>query len=258
MIPKAKDLFLNLRLQVQDRFLAPRLGDVMEKVSEAYRRRHYRHVFRENEFAFVRIEGQALRVLNLSYGGMRVERPGMNQHQTWLKVHQSIPVELTLLGESQKTGMVITSVDEDSVGFSLDVRSPFSLLFLQRYLSFMDMGLSLKALSKNKVDKVYQSPQWWSYGTDRGLVEVHMNTDTGTPLPEVHVYLVNGKHFECVSFRANGKISMSIKPKTELISAKKREMLSKAVCILLGMRQIGKSNRLDAHIKIAMAYLTHT
>lgn len=227
----------------------------MEKVTEAYRRRHYRHVFRENEFAFVTIHGQKLRVLNLSYGGMRVERPGMNQVTAWLKVHQATPVALTLLGETQSTPMVITSVNEDSVGFSLDIRSSFSQLFLHRYLSLMEMGLSLKALSKNKVDKLYQSPQWWSYGSERGLVEVHMNTDTGTPLPEVHVYLVNGKHYECVSFRSGGKISITVKPRGELTSAKKKEMLSKALCILLGMRQIGKSNRLDAHIKIAMAHL---
>ncbi|RZA21457.1 MAG: hypothetical protein EOP10_16745 [Proteobacteria bacterium] len=256
MLPKTLSLLQKVRLQVQDRFLQPKLGDVMERVSEAYRRRHYRHVFRDNEIAWVKIHGSKLRVLNLSYGGLRIERPGMNQVQTWLKVHQSIPVELDLLGETQKTEMVITSIDEESIGFSLDTRSPFSLLFLQRYLSFMDMGLSLKALSKNRVDKLYQSPQWWSYGTERGLVEVHMNADTGTPLPEIHVYLVNGKHFECVSFRSSGKITMSIKPKSELATAKKREMLSKALCVLVGMRQIGKSNRLDSHIRIAIAHLS--
>lgn len=257
MIPKAKDFFQSLRMQVQDRFLAPRLGDVMEKVNEAYRRRHYRHVFRENEFAYATIEGQRFNVVNLSYGGMRIERPGMASGQSWLKVDSSAVVELTLLGETQKTPMQISSVDEDSVGFSLDIRSQFSLLFLHRYLSLMDMGLSLKALSKNKVVALYQSPQWWSYGTERGLVEVHMNTDTDSQLPEIHIYLVNGKHFECVVFRPSGKISMSINPKIEIVSAKKREMLSKAVCVLIGMRQIGKSSRLDPHIKIALAYLTH-
>lgn len=257
MLPKPLNILERLKLQVQDRFLQPKLGDVMEKVSEAYRRRHFRHVFRENEFAYAEIHGVRLRVLNLSYGGLRVERPEMSQIQAWLKIHQSTPLALTLLGETQKTSMVITSVSEDSVGFSCDVRSSFSLLFLQRYLSFMDMGLSLKALAKHKVDALYQSPQWWSYGTERGLIEVHLNTDTGSALPDIQVYLVNGKHFECVSFRSNGKIAMSIKPRTELPSTRKREMLAKALCVLVGMRQIGKSNRLDAHIKIALAYLTH-
>ncbi len=244
-------------MQIQDRFVQPRLGDVMEKVSEAYRRRHYRHVFRENEFAYALVNGQKLRVVNLSYGGTRLERPPMSADQTWLKVGQSVSIELFLLGESQSTSMVISSFDEESVGFSLDLRSAFSLPFLPRYLSLMDMGLSLKALSKNKVDKIYQSPQWWSYGTERGIVEVHINTDTGTPLPEIHVYLVNGKHFECVSFRSDGKISISIRPKVELNSLKKREMLARATSVLIGMRQIGKSNRLDSHIKIAMAHLIH-
>ncbi len=255
MIPKAITILQNLRDQVQDRFLQPRLGDVMERVSEAYRRRHYRHVFKENDFAFAFIHGQKLKVMNLSYGGMRVLRPDMKQTQAWLKVNSSVSVGLSLLGEKQATEMTITSVDEDSLGLSLDARGEFSQLFLTRYLGLMDMGLSLKALSKNKVDKLYQAPQWWSYGTERSLVEVHINTETASGLPEVHVYLVNGKHFECVLYRASGKISISAKPKAELSPAKKREMLAKASCVLLGMRQIGRSSRLDGHIKNALAHL---
>ncbi|RYZ60142.1 MAG: hypothetical protein EOP07_01725 [Proteobacteria bacterium] len=255
MLPKQLTIWQKVRLQVQEKLLQPKLGDMVEKVSEAYRRRYFRHVFAENDVAFVHIHGSKLRVLNLSYGGMRVERPALLEVQSWLKVHQSTPVELTILGETQKAQMIITSLDEESVGFSCDARSPFSLLFLHRYISFMDMGLSLKALAKHKVGRSYQSPQWLSYGNERGLVEIHVNMDDSSPLPEVHIYCVNGSRYDCVWFRAPRKISVSCKPRAELKNSEKREILGQTLCLLLGMRQIGKSNRLDPYIKIAMEHL---
>ena len=255
MLPKQLSLWQRIRLEVQDRLLQPKLGDMVERVTEAYRRRYFRHVFVENDIAHATIHDSKLRVLNLSYGGMRVARPTMVEVQSWLKVHQSTPVGLTILGETQNTHMIITSLDEESVGFSCDTRSPFSLLFLYRYLSYMDMGLSLKALAKNRVGKAYQSPQWLSYGTERGLVEVHLNMDDKSPLPEVHIYCVNGSRYDCVWFRPPGKISVTCKPRVDLSSLAKKEILSKTLCLLLGMRQIGKSDRLDPYINIAMAHL---
>ncbi|MBC7661195.1 MAG: hypothetical protein H7249_15975 [Chitinophagaceae bacterium] len=255
MLPKNISLWQRMRLEVQDRILQPKLGDMVDRVTEAYRRRYFRHVFADNDIAFAMINGTRLRVLNLSYGGMRIERPKAGEVETWLKIHSSILVEVTILGESQKALMVITSLNETSVGFSCDPRSPFSLLFLQRYLSFMDMGLSLKALSKNRVGKAYQGPHWLSYGTERGLVEVHLNMDDSSRLPEVHIYYVNGSRYDCVWFRSPARIAVTCKPRALLDNREKREILSQTLCLLIGMKQIGKTNRLDPYIKIAMSHL---
>lgn len=255
MLPKQFNLWQRLRNQVQEKLLQPRLGDIFDKVSAAYRRRYFRHVFADNNVAFADIEGCRLRVLNLSYGGMRVERPAQADIQSWLRVHQSTTVELTILGETQRTQMIITSLDDESVGFSCDSHGPFSLLFLHRYLFYMDMGLGLKALAKNRVGTAYQSPQWLSYGNERGLVEIHLNMDDTSPLPEVHIYCVNGSRFDCVWFRQPRKISISCKPRAELTPREKKEILSQSLCLLLGMRQIGKSARLDPYIRIAMEHL---
>ena len=237
MLPRQLSIWQKVRLQVQEKLLQPKLGDMVDKVTEAYRRRYFRHVFAENEVAYVVIDNKKLRVLNLSYGGMRTERPSLLDVQSWLKVHQSTPVELTILGETQKTNMIITSLDEASVGFSCDPRSPFSLLFLHRYLSYMDMGLSLKALAKHRVGKAYQSPQWLSYGNERGLVEVHLNMDDSSVLPEVHIYCVSGSRYDCVWFRAPRKISVSCKPRADLSTREKKEILAQTLCLLLGMRR---------------------
>lgn len=255
MFPKQLSVWQKLRVQIQEKILQPKLGDMVDKVTEAYRRRYFRHVFAENKVAYVTVDNKKLRVLNLSYGGMRVERPDLVDIQLWLKIHQSTPVELTILSETQKTNMVITSLDEDSIGFSCDPRSPFSLLFLHRYLSYMDMGLGLKALAKHRVGKAYQSPQWLSYGNERGLVEIHLNMDDNSSLPEAHIYCVNGSRYDCVWFRAPSKISVSCKPRAELNHREKRDILSQVLCLLLGMRQIGKSSRLDPYIKLAMDHL---
>ncbi len=255
MLPKQFSLWQKLRLQVQEKLLQPRLGDIFDQVSAAYRRRYFRHMFADHNVAYADFDSCRLRVLNLSYGGMRVERPAGDELQSWLKVHQSTPVELFILGEAQKTNMIITSVDEESVGFSCDPHGPFSLLFLHRYLFYMDMGLGLKALAKHRVGIAYQSPQWLSYGNERGLVEIHMNMDDSSTPPEVHIYCVNGSRFHCVWFRQPRKISISCKPRAELTNKEKKEILSQTLCLLLGMRQIGKSNRLDPYIKIAMDHL---
>ncbi|MBC7530831.1 MAG: hypothetical protein H7318_04570, partial [Oligoflexus sp.] len=225
MLPKQLSIWQKVRLQVQEKLLQPKLGDMVDKVTEASRRRYFRHVFAENEVAYVFINKKKLRVLNLSYGGLRVERPSLVDVQSWLKVHQSTSVELTILGETQKTNMIITSLDEASIGLSCDPRSPFSLLFLHRYLSYMDMGLSLKALAKHRVGKAYQSPQWLSYGNERGLVEVHLNMDDSSVLPEVHIYCVSGSRYDCVWFRAPRKISVSCKPRADLNTREKKEIL---------------------------------
>lgn len=255
MSQKQVNLWQRMRLEVQDRLLQPKLGDVVERVTEAYRRRYFRHVFSENEVASAMIHETKLRVINLSYGGMRVERPEMSELQSWLKLHSSLTVEVTVLGESQKTEMIITSLDEDSIGFRCDPRSSFSLLFLHRYLNYMDMGLSLKSLAKHRVGKPYQSPQWLSYGTERGLVEVHLNMDDKSKMPEIHIYLVNGSRYNCVWFKNGGKIAVTCKPRIELSSREKREILAQTLCLMLGMRQIGRSNRLDPYIKLAMSHV---
>ncbi len=244
-------LWQKISQTVQEKILQPKLEEIVGKVKDAYRRRYYRHVFADPRVAQVEIEGQNLRVIDLSYGGMRIERPAMNKVQSWLKLHRSIEAELTILGEKQKTSMVITSLSEDSIGFSCDPRSQFSLLFLHRYLSYMDLGLSLKALAKHKARKTYQSPKWLSYSNERGTVEIHINMDDQSSMPETHIYCVNGSRYDCVWFKPD-LIAISCKPHADLSIKEKKIVLAQTLCILLGMRQIGKSTRLDPYIDLAM------
>lgn len=224
--------------------LQPRLGDLVNRVKQAYQRRHYRHVFSENEVAFVKIEGRVFRVQDISYGGLRIAIPDHEFFKPYYLKQKEMKVELIWLVESSSCSMSVSSLNGESAGLRFDPRSSFSLLFLNRYLSYMDTGVLIKALPKHDVRSSYQSPDWLSYGDSKGSVEVHLHMD----MVQAHIYYVNGSRHDFVLYRPD-RISVSCSPERDLTIKEKKEILAHVVCLLLGMRQIGKTNRLDSYIR---------
>lgn len=222
----------------------PRLGDLVNRVKHAYTRRYFRHVFSDNDVAFVRIGDETYRILDISYGGLRIAIRNHEPLKPYFLNRKELKVELIWLVESSSCLMNVTSLNGEAAGLSFDPRSSFSLLFLNRYLNYMDAGVTIKALPKHNVRSSYQTPDWLSYGDSKGFVEVHLHMD----MLQAHIYYVNGSRHDFVWFRPD-RISVSCSPERDLSIKEKKEILSHVICLLLGMRQIGKTNRLDNYIR---------
>jgi hypothetical protein len=118
----------------------------------------------------------------------------------------------------------------------------------------MDAGILLKALSKGTVGDIYQNPAWHSYGGLSGAIEVHLHLDGQSEVVEAHVFYLNGLRQDFAVFTSRG-ITVSCMPKREMKSHDRREILVHVLCILLGLRQVGRTDRLDPLIQSGLAKL---
>ncbi|MFY7930601.1 MAG: hypothetical protein ACOVS5_17140 [Oligoflexus sp.] len=229
----------------------PRLGDVFAKPGGSYRRRFHRHSLAPHGAAWVLLPDQKCRVLNLSYGGLQIAWPEQTPLQ---KTAGTSTIQLQIMGFQYPLRVNMLSSERGVAGFAFARLSPMDEQFLSSFLYYMDAGITLKSLAKHSVDPSYKGPGWLSYGGGQGAIEVHLHLDIQGRVDEAHVFYLNGLRQDFALFSSQG-ILVACTPKRELSTPDKRDILIHVVCILIGLRQIGKTDRLDALIEAAILRL---
>jgi hypothetical protein len=243
-----RNLWQRLRHSVARQLFKPKLGDIYAKASQGYRRKYHRHDLSLYELAFVTLGDKTYRIHNISYGGLRIKGEGLEALAPLLKSGQVVQAGIMILGSSYKMPVKVVALDKGMGGLSFERQHSLDEQFLTRFLYFMDAGILLKALPKGSVGNIYQNPAWHSYGGLKGAIEVHLHLDGASEVVEAHVFYLNGLRQDFAVFTPRG-ITVSCMPKRELTSRDKREILVHVLCIMLGLRQVGRTDRLDPLIQ---------
>ncbi|MCX6131612.1 MAG: hypothetical protein NTX25_21445 [Proteobacteria bacterium] len=98
---------------------------------------------------------------------------------------------------------------------------------------------------------IYQNPAWHSYGGLKASIEVHLNLDTQSEVVQAHIFYLNGMRRNIAIFSSHG-INVSCVPQQELSSRDRRDILMHVLGILLGLRQVGRTHRLDSIIQYGL------
>lgn len=242
-----RNIWQRLRHAVARQLFRPKLGDVYAKASQSYRRKYHRHDVSLYELAFVTLADKTFRIQNISYGGLRVRGENLEVLAPLLKSGQIVQAGILILGSSYKMPVRVVALDKGMAGISFERVHSLDEQFLTRFLYFMDAGILLKALPKPSVGDIYRNPAWHSYGGLKGAIEVHLHLDSQSEVVECHVFYLNGLRQDFAVFTQRG-ITVSCMPKRELSSRDRREILVHVLCIMLGLRQVGRTDRLDALI----------
>jgi hypothetical protein len=243
-----RNILQKLRHAAARNLFRPKLGDIYAKTSPNYRRKYHRHDVSDYELAFVTIGDRTFRILNISYGGLRVRGENLEFLTPLYKSGQVVQAGIAIMGSSYKMPVRVVALDKSTAGLSFDRVQSLDEQFLTRFLYFMDAGILLKSLPKGRVGAIYQNPAWHSYGGLNGAIEVHLHLDGQNEVVEAHVFYLNGLRQDFAVFTSRG-ISVSCMPKRDLKSRDKREILVHVLCIMLGLRQVGRTDRLDALIQ---------
>ncbi|WP_141734947.1 PilZ domain-containing protein [Oligoflexus tunisiensis] len=249
-----RNILQKLRHAVARNLFRPKLGDIYAKASPNYRRKYHRHDVSSYELAFVTIGDRTFRILNISYGGLRVRGENLEFLAPLYKSGQLVHAGIAIMGSSYKLPVRVVALDKGMAGLSFERIQSLDEQFLTRFLYFMDAGILLKSLPKGRVGDIYQNPAWHSYGGLNGAIEVHLHLDGQSEVVEAHVFYLNGLRQDVAIFTSRG-ISVSCMPKRELKSRDKREILVHVLCIMLGLRQVGRTDRLDALIQSGLTKL---
>jgi hypothetical protein len=126
--------------------------------------------------------------------------------------------------------------------------------FLASYLYYMDAGFVLKSAPKHAVPAAFRGPDWSSYSALRGAVEVHLHMLDTRQVGEAHISYLNGMRQDFAVFSEHS-LMIACSPKRELSPREKQEILSHVICILMGLRQVGKTDKLDLLIRSALKRL---
>ncbi len=232
----------------------PKLGDIYANASQGYRRKYHRHELSTYELAFVSMGEKTFRVLNMSYGGLRMRGEGLESLAPLLKSGQVVQAGISIMGSSYKIPVKVVTLDAKAAGLSFERIHSLDEQFLTRFLYFMDAGILLKGLPKGSVGQIYQNPAWHSYGGVNGAIEVHLHLDGQSEVLEAHVFYLNGLRQDFAVFTSRG-ITVSCLPKRDLSPRDKREILVHVLCIMLGLRQVGRTDRLDLLIRSGLSKL---
>jgi hypothetical protein len=249
-----RNILQKIRHAVVRNLFRPKLGDIHAKATAAYRRKYHRHDLSSNELAFVTLGDKTFRILNISYGGLRVRGENLESLLPLLKSGQVVQAGIAIMGSSYKMPMKVVALDKGMAGLSFERVQSLDEQFLTRFLYFMDAGILLKALPKGSVGDIYQNPAWHSYGGVNGAIEVHLHLDVQSEVVEAHVFYLNGLRQDFAVFTSRG-ITVSCMPKRELKTRDKREILVHVLCIMIGLRQVGRTDRLDALIESGLSKL---
>jgi hypothetical protein len=232
----------------------PKLGDIHAKATAAYRRKYHRHDMSSYELAFITLGDKTFRILNISYGGLYVSGENLESLLPLFKSGQVVRAGIAIMGSSYKMLVKVVALDKGMAGLSFERVQSLDEQFLTGFLYFMDAGILLKVLPKGRVGGIYQNPAWHSYGGVNGAIEVHLQLDGQSEVVEAHVFYLNGLHQDFAVFTSRG-ITVSCMPKRELKSRDKREILVHVLCIMIGLRQVGRTDRLDALIQSGLSKL---
>ncbi len=249
-----RNILQKIRHAVARSLFRPKLGDIYAKASASYRRKYHRHDVSSYELAFVTLGDKTFRIVNISYGGLRVRGENLESLAPLLKSGQVVQAGLAIMGSSYKMPVKVVALDKSMAGLSFERVQSLDEQFLTRFLYFMDAGILLKALPKGSVGDIYQNPAWHSYGGVNGAIEVHLHLDGQSEVVEAHVFYLNGLRQDFAVFTARG-ITVSCMPKRDLKTRDRREILVHVLCIMLGLRQVGRTDRLDALIQSGLTKL---
>jgi hypothetical protein len=237
-------LFRHALRQLQGR---PRLGDVYADHANGPRRRFHRHAIDEPTIATAIIGDISLRVLNIGYGGIRLETEDNDEIQVLGSAGQMFNLTLCMMGFCYDLRGRLIRTEDSSASFNFEDLTNIDENFLASFLYFMDAGVGLKSLAKHSVSPLYRGPGWLSYGGFSGAIEVHLHLNDEGLAEDAHVFYLHGFNQDFAVYSAKG-IAVASKPQREMTVKEKREILMRTISILIGLRQVGQTTRLDSLI----------
>lgn len=241
-----RSFWQKLRSSLAELRKKPRLGDIFSELTES-RRRYHRHVLESSDGANLMIEGLSFRVIDLSYGGLRLAVEDASDFKQRFSREQPLLGLLSIVGTRYEFKLRLISAGDSGASLSFDELTKVDEVFLSNILYFMDVGILLKGIPKHSVSNYYRRPEWLSYGGLKGGMEVHLHLDDDGQVAEAHIFYMQGFRQDYALFSARG-VAVTSRPARELSARDKRLILTRVLCVLIGLRQIGKTRRLDGII----------
>lgn len=238
-----RSLWQKLRSSLIELRRKPRLGDIFAAPGDS-RRRYHRHVLEANDGASLMIEGLVFRVIDLGYGGLRLAVDDAVAFKERFSREQPLIGLLSIVGTRYEFKLRLRTAGDSGASLAFDELNKVDEHFLGQLLYFMDVGILLKGIPKHSVNNFYRRPEWLSYGGLKGGIEVHLHLDEEGLVAEAHIFYMQGFRQDYALFSARG-VAVTSRPQRELSARDKRLILTRVLCILIGLRQVGKTRRLD-------------
>ncbi len=248
MQPFRRNLWQLLMHALRQLRAKPRLGDIFAEGAEGPRRRFHRHVIDEPQLATVQVGELHFPVLNIGYGGLRLTFGDDHSFLSLVEEGQMLDFTLCIMGFFYDMRGRLIAIEGGAASFNFEDLTNIDEAFLGSFLFFMDAGIGLKSLSKNVVSTHYRGPGWLSYGGLSGSIEVHLRLDDAGSVDETHVFYLHGFQQDFAVFSKKG-VAVASKPVREMTSKEKRQILMRTISILVGLRQVGRTKRLDIIIE---------
>ncbi len=255
MLAFEPSLWSKLIHAVQSRVGRFRLGDLYHAGQRSYRRRFHRHLVGDLGIVSLEISGKCYKVVNMSYGGLHLSLDeGLKSSA---RHGQIVEAYLIILGISYPLRLRFEHAYKESIGLSYTELDVLEEQYLASFLYFMDAGFVLKSAAKHAVPAQYSGPDWLAYSSLRGAVEVYLRMERGKPIEEAHVYYLNGMRQDFAIFTPQS-LMIACNPNREMSVKEKQEILVHVICVLIGLRQVGKTNKLDALMEQALQRLNRS
>ena len=246
-----RNLWQRLRHVATRRIFNPKLPDILGQTTRVHRRKYHRHDLSGLELAYALIGEQAFRILNMSYSGLLIGRVSLEEFGGLVQKGKHLQITISIMGISSKISVRVVAHNKTMASLRFERVQGVEEQFLNSFLFYMDSGLLLKGLPKQNVGELYQNPSWQSYGSVKGAIEVHLHLNSKSEVVEAHIFYLNGLRQDCALFSSRG-INVTSIPISELNSRDRREILTHVLCIMLGLRQVGRTDRLDQFIQVGL------
>lgn len=210
-------------------------------------RRFHRHDLADLGIAFLEFGDYYLPLLNVSLAGAMIAADSA-LFETIFQAGSRFKARLHVLGYYHPLIFSVAHLQQQRVGLRVELQQNTDLRFLQEFIRFMDAGIVLQILSKQKVSNYFRGPQWHSYGQDGVNVEVHLDLNRAGVLREASIAYRENRRYEYCRFTRSG-IQTKCSTKKHLTPSEKKLILRNSILILTGLRQIGNTDRLDAAIR---------
>ncbi len=244
MIHFQRSFLQKLRSALSSLRARPRLGDIFADPPHSSRRRFHRHMLESSARVTFTVNEEVFSVIDIGYGGARIAIENSSRFREQFALDHSFSGRFNIIGSRYELRVKVIGIGEESASLGFDDLNAIDQAFLSSVLYFMDAGILLKAVPKHSVNNYYRQPQWLSYGGIRGNIEVHLHLDEEGMVDEAHVFYMRGFKQDYALFSAKG-VAVTSRPARELDLREKRQILMQVLCVLVGLRQIGKTQRLD-------------
>lgn len=218
-------------------------------------RQFHRHYLRSFSGFEIIIEGISYPMINISYGGSCIESQDRFFSISYID-KKSVAARLSVLGAEVECDFNICYVQGNLIGISF-IQSDELRKFLDSFIYLLDAGYRMKVLSKSQVISFFHNPSWSSYVSHEGVFEAHVNTSMDGTLTHVYICQISGVFREFAAFSKSG-VDVSTIPKKSLSLSEKSRVLRNSVFVILGFRQIGRTNIFDKLIRSAIHLVQKT